>query len=235
MSLVVAMISVYCGLYFLSEVDQEYLSANPEIRPLGTLLKDSTKMFFFILIVISNSIFFIYWIILMFQQFRIKFRSNYERLYLRFCLCKNRRELEREKRKQKILDQNSLLKEDYFNIIKELKVMYEEGHIVLNKRAVSRFKNYVADEKIFNAIGMVNVYEFRNAEKNSRLQGLFNIGKRKKKVKIGDETNIGFEDHREDSMMGSEKGEKLKEKWSSESKGDSEGSDSIYYSEDGER
>lgn len=104
------------------------------------------------------------------------------------------------------MDQNILLKEDYFNIIENLKSLYSQGHIVLDKKSMTRFKNYIADEKIFNAIGQVNVYSAKEAEDQSK----FSVFLQKagiKKEKIQDE-NLAHLDY-DDSMQGSNRDKQI--------------------------
>lgn len=98
----------------------------------GVVLNSNTKTFFFALIVASNAVFFIYWIIKAIQELRAKLRLRCEGIYLFFCLCSDKQKLEKEKAKQRIIDENEVLREEYMKSIKGLKELYNKGHIILN-------------------------------------------------------------------------------------------------------
>ena len=102
-------------------------------------------MFFFILIVVANALFFIFWLIKLLQEFRHKFRNRFETLYLFICLCQDKQKLEKEKTRQRIIDENELLKDEYMRSVKHLKELYKKGHIILNPQVLERFKLYISE------------------------------------------------------------------------------------------
>lgn len=97
LSLIVTMITVYCGLYFISDNNITTENEISDSYKLGVSLHANTKLFFFILIVVANLFFFIYWLLKILQEFRHKFRAKFETLYLFMCLCSDKQKLEKEK------------------------------------------------------------------------------------------------------------------------------------------
>jgi hypothetical protein len=67
LSLVTSMASIYCGLFFISEMPADYVKVNPDATN-ALVLSDGIKLVFFFIIVISNCIFFLYWSIKMYQE-----------------------------------------------------------------------------------------------------------------------------------------------------------------------
>ena len=68
MSIITSMISMYCGIFYLSDMPGIYESDDPTIKALdnGLSLSEEVKFIFFLVILASNLVFFIYWAFKMF-------------------------------------------------------------------------------------------------------------------------------------------------------------------------
>lgn len=75
MSLITSMITIYCGLFYLSEIPEELMRKNPDVTN-GLQLSEDMKLFFFAAIIIANLFFFIYWGYKMYQEVKSKFRNT---------------------------------------------------------------------------------------------------------------------------------------------------------------
>ena len=67
-------------------------------------------------------------------------------------MCSNRRKLDREIIKQRMMDENEILRDEFKKTLKELKNLYHKGHLVLNPVIMERFKYYISDQKIYEAL-----------------------------------------------------------------------------------
>jgi len=61
------MITIYCGLFFLSEIPAELMRINPEVTN-GLQLSEEMKLVFFSAIVLCNLFFMSYWAYKMYQE-----------------------------------------------------------------------------------------------------------------------------------------------------------------------
>ena len=83
-SILTSMITVYCGLYYLSDNPEIYNSSDNSVSSAdnGLRLNSSSKMFFFLTILLSNIIFFTYWCYKMVGELRNTIRSKFKCAYL---------------------------------------------------------------------------------------------------------------------------------------------------------
>ena len=77
LSLIITMITIYFGLFFISEGLDSTTTEQSYTVQTGVDLKQSTKLIFFILILLLNALFFIYWLIKMFKEFKSGFRTKF--------------------------------------------------------------------------------------------------------------------------------------------------------------
>jgi hypothetical protein len=63
LSLVTSTITVYCGIFFISNMPQTWILDNPGISQGAISLSDNLVLFFFGIIVLVNFLFFVYWMI----------------------------------------------------------------------------------------------------------------------------------------------------------------------------
>eukprot|EP00347_Sterkiella_histriomuscorum_P001991 403369895 len=82
MSLVTSIISVYCGLFFVSNLDSSYIKDIPELSSKALVLNDATELFFFAVIVIANIVFLAYWLAQMYQEIKNKIRKAIPKIYM---------------------------------------------------------------------------------------------------------------------------------------------------------
>jgi len=107
------MITIYCGLFYLSEIPEELMKKNPDVTN-GLQLSEDMKLFFFAAIIIANLFFFIYWGYKMYQEVKSKFRNTLPKVYTILCLCGDDIKFEREQEQSRIKTDNDHLREDFF-------------------------------------------------------------------------------------------------------------------------
>ncbi len=95
------MITIYCGLFYLSEIPADLMKKNPDVTN-GLQLSEDMKLFFFAAIIIANLFFFIYWGYKMYLEVKSKFRNSLPKLYTMLCLCGDNIRFEREQEQSKI-------------------------------------------------------------------------------------------------------------------------------------
>ena len=54
------MISIYCGLFFISDIN--VTNETPGTYHEGVNIQERTRVFFFVLIVLANALFLLYWL-----------------------------------------------------------------------------------------------------------------------------------------------------------------------------
>ena len=84
-SLMTSILSIYCGLFFIADIDP----SNQEPTESNIELTESSKMFFFVCILFSNFVFFAYWSVMMYKETVNQFRIRFQRVYLYLFLCGN--------------------------------------------------------------------------------------------------------------------------------------------------
>ena len=87
-SLVVTMITIYLGVFFISDstqFDEDY----DRTTKYGWTGNKAARNFFFAVILISNCVFLVYWLYLTTKDFRAKLRNSHGIVYLTVCLCRN--------------------------------------------------------------------------------------------------------------------------------------------------
>ena len=84
----------------------------------------------------------------MYLEIKHKFRKALPRIYTCLCLCFNKFAYEKEMIRHEILEENDLLREEFFKSIGNLKKMYKDGRIVLNKNTLERLSLYLNEERI---------------------------------------------------------------------------------------
>jgi hypothetical protein len=91
------MITVYCGLFFMSDQPEIYQSSNYLVQEHdnGLRLSEGMKIMMFLLIVGSNSLFFGYWVYKMYVEVRIVMLNKMEKVYMIMCLCGDKGKLKR--------------------------------------------------------------------------------------------------------------------------------------------
>ena len=99
MSLITSMISIYCGVFFISDMTFISTVENPETyRPIdnGLRLSPVTSIIMFILIVASNSLFILYWMCKMWKEIKGMLRLKCKGFYLFCCLCNKQHKYQKE-------------------------------------------------------------------------------------------------------------------------------------------
>jgi hypothetical protein len=97
LSLLTSAISIYCGIFFISDIPtKDFLSLPTSVKG-GITLSDMMKLIFFLIIMISNLTFFGYWLYKMLQEVKNTLIKKFEKLYLYLFLCGDRALLERSK------------------------------------------------------------------------------------------------------------------------------------------
>ena len=113
LSLITSIITVYCGLFFASDIDASIAKSIPELQERALNLSSSTKMVLFVIIVLANAFFFGYWAYKMYQEVKSKIRKAIPKLYTMLCLCGDQAKYLNEIRSHEIMIENEMLKEEF--------------------------------------------------------------------------------------------------------------------------
>ena len=98
LSMVTSMVTVYCGLFYISNTPQKYIDDYPELSTTALQLSVFAQLILFFIIIFVNVLFISFWLYHMFLEIKNKFRKKAEKLYLWIFLCGNVQRLEEEKR-----------------------------------------------------------------------------------------------------------------------------------------
>mmetsp|Transcript_34091 Transcript_34091/g.33280 ORF Transcript_34091/g.33280 Transcript_34091/m.33280 type:complete len:194 (+) Transcript_34091:818-1399(+) len=138
-SLAASMITIYCGLFFISDMKDSQESGAAQL-----VLSEAVKMLFFVVIVFVNLVFFIFWGYKMYQEMKQMLIIKYGKVYLILCLCLNRRKLALAQKAALLAQENEFLREDYMKIVKNLKKIYNNGDIFINRLAIEKLEIYLS-------------------------------------------------------------------------------------------
>jgi len=155
MSLVTSMITVYCGLFFISDMPEIYNSADPELQQAsnGLELNEGTKIIFFFVIVVVNLLFFGYWSYKMYLEIKLVLLKKFSKVYLILCVCMNEEQLKHDKERMRVEEEHEILRESYMKTLSKVKKLYQSGAVILNEKSLERFQHYLLPEKILTAMG----------------------------------------------------------------------------------
>eukprot|EP00347_Sterkiella_histriomuscorum_P017716 403348268 len=185
LSLLTSMITIYCGLFFVSSMPQEYIDELPDLGEGALQLDENTKLFFFSMIMISNITFFSFFGMKMYQEVKQKFRAKASKLYMILCLCGNRQKLQDELDQHKLAEENEFLREEYFKIIEQIKKVYYEGDLILSSHSIEKVMIYLDPKNLKNLAGFDKKIEKDILEKIDKRQQRDIINQRKRdKLKI---------------------------------------------------
>ena len=132
-SLATQIITIYCGLFFISQVDKNSSSYNPNTD--FTMTENNQYVLFFTIIIV-NLIFIFMWTFKFIMTLKSMFKQNYENVYIMLFLCcrrdklmKDEAKLAREAKRETIIEKI----EDIQFFIKNMKQIYSkeifyEGH-----------------------------------------------------------------------------------------------------------
>lgn len=126
MSLVASIITVYCALFYLSDIPIIYDSTDPTVRSADNgciiislthlvRLDNDTKLFFFVMIVLANVLFFQFWAYKMYLEAKSMIILKMKFIYLYLCLCGNSKKYEVIKKKTLAEEENEILREEFMN------------------------------------------------------------------------------------------------------------------------
>ncbi|CDW74791.1 UNKNOWN [Stylonychia lemnae] len=177
MSLVTSMISVYCGLFFITNKPEQWIKDNPDYSAGSIALTGDAKLFFLAIIIGANLIFILYWAIKMYAEVKAKFRKMMPKLYLMFCLCFNQRKLDAELKDYEIQLENEQLKEQYLKNLEVLQNIYFSGQILLNSSSLEKLLAYLNPDRII---------ELAQPISDVSPEKLLKIQKRKERAKINE-------------------------------------------------
>ncbi|CDW82066.1 UNKNOWN [Stylonychia lemnae] len=143
-SLVTSMVTIYCGLFFISNTKQSQIDLDPELSNKALQLSDNVLLALFAIILISNCIFFFYWLYKMLFEVRGKIMRSIPKLYLFLCSCNNQQKFQRGLRQLQIDEENETLREEFNK--KKLQI-YLDPQNILNM-VQSEKQNKIIDQKI---------------------------------------------------------------------------------------
>jgi len=154
MSLITSAISIYCGIFFISDIPEGDLATLPSSVKGIVSLSSNMRLVFFFIIMLANLVFFGFWAYKMLLEVKNTLIKKFEKLYLALCLCNNRVKLESMKNKQKIDEENELLREQYYKALSGLKQLYVKGRLVLTHQTLERALVYLNEDRYLEALGL---------------------------------------------------------------------------------
>jgi hypothetical protein len=110
-SLITSAISIYCGIFFISDVPTKDMINVPQSVKGIINLSEGMRMFFFMVIMLANLVFFGFWFYKMLQEVRNTLVKKFEKVYLVLFLCGDKNKLDKMKNQQKIDEENESLRE----------------------------------------------------------------------------------------------------------------------------
>jgi hypothetical protein len=153
-SLITSSLSIYCGIFFITDIPSKDLPNLPTSVKSGVTLSEAMKFLFFVIIMVANLAFFGYWFYKMLQEVRNTVITKLEKLYLYLFLCGDRLKLERIKNQIRIDEENELLREKYFGAVGNLKKMYKDGRLILTQKTLERAQVYLNEDRYQEALGL---------------------------------------------------------------------------------
>lgn len=130
-SLLTSAITIYCGVFYISNVSADDKAAMPASVKNSVTLSPTMSLIFFLMIMAVNMGFFGYWVYKMLQEVKNTLVKKFEKPYLMVCLCGDRATLEKQKNKQAVDEENEMLREHYYKAVRNLKALYTSGKLVL--------------------------------------------------------------------------------------------------------
>ncbi|CDW79966.1 UNKNOWN [Stylonychia lemnae] len=172
LSLITSILSVYCGIYFVSNIPQEFQEDIPQEVKAGISLGKSTSLFFFAVILISNLLFFLYWILKFLSEVKVMLIKKFQKIYLCLFLCFDQQQLDKEINQQKVDEEHQLLRDQYMKSINNLKKLYDKGNIVLTQHLLERCQAYLSEDVFLEHIGWqknikIDEKELQRQERNN--------------------------------------------------------------------
>jgi len=152
-------------------------------------------MFFFFTIVISNLVFFLYWLIKMYQELQNMILKKFGKIYTFFCLCGNHKKYKDLLECTLIQEENEVLREGYMDVLKQLKELYNSGILVLNKKVLEKVRFYLRPEKVLLAGGIDPLQEQKEMDELRKKRNLrIRKDKQQQKQIMGDshDVNVDF-------------------------------------------
>ncbi|CDW74982.1 UNKNOWN [Stylonychia lemnae] len=138
LSLVTSIITIFCGVFFILNRPQAWISQNPDYSVGYLHLSTASQNILFAVIIISNAFFFIYWTFKMYQELRAKIRERFTRLYLFFCLCQKTSKLEKELKDHEIMREHNELAIEMDKLFKHYKQQFKSGQLQLTKQNIEK-------------------------------------------------------------------------------------------------
>jgi predicted outer membrane repeat protein len=154
LSFLTSMLTIYCGLFYLSNMPEVYNSTDEAVKAAdnGLRLNEASNWLLFLIILLCNIAFIVYWWLKMLKEIENTLRSKFEKAYLIIWLWGNKYKLMEEKRKREEQDENEILKEQFDNQLEGLRGLYSEGKLVLNRVNIEKSEAYLNREKYLKQI-----------------------------------------------------------------------------------
>ncbi|CDW75586.1 UNKNOWN [Stylonychia lemnae] len=167
-SIVTSMISIYCGMFFITDLPEKWVKENPDFSKGAVILDPNTKLAFFIIIVSSNGFFFCYWIIKMIDEIIQKIRNSFPKIYLFMCACGDVNKLDRQRQLFDVQQQNQIIQEKYFIALARAKKQIKQAKIELNQENYEKVLKEIDPEMISKIVQDVNFQEYDELTYNKR-------------------------------------------------------------------
>ena len=148
LSLFTSLITIYCSMYFLSDISGLDASQISTSSGNSVSLNQSVKVTFFVLIVLCNASFFLFWGYKMYDDIKYKFRKIMPKVYIAVCLCFDKHKLEKELAQEKIDLENIENRENFVKMLSKIKQLQANNQLILNHKSMEKIRQQL-DPKVF--------------------------------------------------------------------------------------
>eukprot|EP00347_Sterkiella_histriomuscorum_P024148 403332142 len=150
LSLLSSLVTIYCGIFFLSNMKQSVIDSDPELKTTALQLSQGTLVVLFLVIVTSNVMFLAYWSYKMYIEIKFKLIKKIPKIYMFFCNCGNQEAFHRELKQLQIKEENESLREQFSKIVQGIIKLQKNGQIILNQKNIEKLEVYLDKNQILN-------------------------------------------------------------------------------------
>lgn len=154
LSLVVSIITIYCGIFFILKQPQDWIDANPDYSAASLSMSEDMETGLFAVIVIANIGFFALWTTRMYNEIKSRFVRSLPKVYTIMCLCRNEEKLTQTMLDITMKEEHDHHHEQFMQIVEDLNAMVVgKDRLKLNEEVMKALREYFDIEVLKEIIG----------------------------------------------------------------------------------